>query len=84
MPVIERMSIRFEVTRGMVAAAMALEACDDMADPRAFVALMSKADARRAVRAALWAYGDRSWPDDYDPAAYNDAMGRVRVWWPDA
>jgi hypothetical protein len=41
---------------------------------------MSREDALRALRAALWAYGDLSWPDDLSERVVAAARQCVEAW----
>lgn len=88
-----QMSVRFDVTPGKLALAMALAARDAHLgssyagedgdeDPklRYHVEGMSRTAAMTALRECFWAYGDVSWPDDYPQQAYSAALVRSRRW----
>lgn len=89
------LSIRFPITVGALARAMALAARDhepiaDLPDGSnfedeapeyaEFVRAMSKTAALRALKDCYRVYGELSWPDDYPPGAYEAGRERARAW----
>lgn len=88
--VIGSVRVTFNVTEGMAATAIAIDARNAFTVPYdpgteyvEHVEAMTKSDAMRAIRHGLWLYGEASWPDDYHTGAYRAAVRKVRAWWPD-
>lgn len=87
-----RVRVNFYPTPGQVAVAMAIAARDALLDastgpyepdPPAlteYVERMTKEQSVKALRSCLWAYGDRSWPDDYSESAYRAALVKAERW----
>jgi hypothetical protein len=83
LPLRWRMRVEHEVTAVELANAIAIEARDRFDDEDAqarFCGQMSREDALRALRAALWAYGDLSWPDDLSERVVAAARQCVEAW----